>query len=131
MCYRVLKVHSWKFDNSLMFSVWRSDLSYKFLFWNCFGNGSTRVLFLLWIGQSFKNRSSKIYGRQPLKNLKWHGLPQHFTWSIFEYFVTNLTTFLCFRKLWFSNAFTGVYKWNICFSVSNIDFENICSNLVF
>ena len=75
MCYRVLKVHSWKFDNSLMFSVWRSDLSNKFLFWNCFGNGSTRVLFLLWMGQSFKNRSSKIYGRQPLKNLKWHGLP--------------------------------------------------------
>ena len=38
----------------------------------------------------FKNRLSKICGRQPLKNLKWYGLPQrsssNFTFSILEYF---------------------------------------------
>ena len=27
-------------------------------------------------GEVFKNRRSKIYGRQPLKNLKWYGLAQ-------------------------------------------------------
>ena len=51
----------------------------------------------------FKNRLSKICGRQPLKNLKGYGLlePDHtppsflkagltnFTWSILEYFIPN------------------------------------------
>ena len=38
----------------------------------------------------FKNGPSKIYGRQPLKNLKRYGLPKaDFTRSILEYFVPN------------------------------------------
>ena len=37
----------------------------------------------------FKNGRSKIRGKQPLKNLKWYGLPKesstNFAWSILEY----------------------------------------------
>ena len=40
-------------------------------------------LYLIWV-QVFKNETSKICGRQPLKN---------FTWSILEYFVPCLTEF--------------------------------------
>ena len=42
-----------------------------------------------------KNGSSKSFGRQPLKNLKWHGSSQIFvpqTWSILEYFEPFYTT---------------------------------------
>ena len=45
----------------------------------------------------FKNGPSKICGRQPLKNLKGHGLLKlsstNFTWSILEYLdpYVNLT----------------------------------------
>ena len=52
----------------------------------------------IWV-KLFKNGSSKIFGRQSLKNLKWYGLPRqnislqifwrlsftNFTWSILEY----------------------------------------------
>ena len=61
-----------------------------------------------------KNGSSKLCGRQPLKNLKWYGLPKqtislqffkrlscaNFTWSIFEYFVPSvLLSISCFKAI--------------------------------
>ena len=42
-----------------------------------------KKLFIKW-GKVFKNGSSEICGRQPLKN---------FTWSILEYLVPNLNMF--------------------------------------
>ena len=48
------------------------------------------IILIIWI-KVFKNGSSKICGRQPLKNLKWYGLLRvrppttNFTWPILEY----------------------------------------------
>ena len=39
--------------------------------WDCFGQYSIRF----W-DKVFKNGPNKICGRQPLKNLKWYGLPR-------------------------------------------------------
>ena len=64
-------------------------------------------------GKVFKNGQSKICGRQPLKNLKWYGLPRqtislqiflrlsstNFTWSTLQYFAP-FAPFVngCFRQ---------------------------------
>ena len=43
----------------------------------------------------FKNGSSEIFGRQPLQNLKWHGLPSNFSKAVFHKFHLVHSWILC------------------------------------
>ena len=50
----------------------------------------------IWV-KAFKNGPSKICGRQPLKNVKWYGLPgrlssTNFTWSVLEYLTHTMAS---------------------------------------
>ena len=63
----------------------------------------------------FKNGSSEIFGRQPLQNLKWHGLPSNFSKAVFHKFHLVHSWILCPKwehllEMFFSGVLQNVYE---------------------
>ena len=67
-------------------------------------------------GKEFKNASSKIWGRQPLKNLRWYGIPRQ-TISIWYTEADHITSnFLkaVFHKFYLVHSWILWPIWNTC-----------------